>query len=101
MNITQKENQHVQRFASFHVRYRSSDNNIQCFDTTQYCRMTHCSITPHHPIFCSTELRPCRYCSHSHKTTVKGNAVPLNTIKTFTTRTVTTAPICNVSTKYR
>jgi len=41
MNITQKEHQHAQGFPSFRVRYLSSYNNIQCFDTTQYCRMTH------------------------------------------------------------
>ena len=42
---------HAQRFASFHVQYWSSGNNILCFDTTQYCRMTHCSMTPHRPRF--------------------------------------------------
>ena len=32
-----EEKAHVQRFPSIPVGYRSSDNNILCFETTQYC----------------------------------------------------------------
>jgi len=39
MSITQKEKPHAQRYPSIHVGYRSSDNAILSFDTTQNCRI--------------------------------------------------------------
>jgi hypothetical protein len=73
-------------------RYRGLQASM--FDTdhqiTTFCVLTQHSTVQWHtvpslhttPIFCSTELHPCIYCSHSPKTTVKDKAVPLYTMKT-------------------
>jgi hypothetical protein len=51
--------------------------------------------------FSRTELRPCRYCSHSSNTMVRGKDVPVYTMKTCRGSTVTTALIYNLSRKQK
>jgi hypothetical protein len=100
-SITQKENQNPQSFPRFHVWYWSSDNNILCFDTTQYGRMTHCSMTPYCTHYLWDRIMSSRYWSLSSNTMVKGKDVLVYTMKAFRGSTVKTVIICNLSRKYK
>jgi hypothetical protein len=74
---------------------------------TKFCVLTQHTTVQWHTvpwlhtalIFCAKEFRPCRYSSHSSNTMVKGEVVPMYTMKTFRGSTVTAALICNHGTK--
>jgi len=93
ISITQKEMPHAQTFPSFHDQYWSSNNNILCFDTTRYRRMTHCSMTPPCPHFLWDRLMSTQL--HSQKTAPSYPTSGLNNIhfKCAQQNSMDTAPV--------